>query len=52
MVVEYMEKYNFIERKDNEIIIYPTISRIIGKTKVIEIYTHEQINLFGGNDEL
>lgn len=52
MIVEYMEKYNLIERKDNEIIIYPTISRIIGKTKEIEIYTHEQINLFGGNDEL
>jgi len=52
MVVEYMEKYNFIERKNNEIIIYPTISRIVGKTKEIEIYTQEQISLFGGNDEL
>lgn len=52
MVVDYMESYGFIEKKDNEIIIYPTISRLIGKTGNIKEDDSEQISLFGGNDEL
>lgn len=52
MILEYMEKYNFIEKNNDEIIIYPTVSRLIGKTKDIEEDTLEQISLFGGNNEL
>ncbi len=52
MILEYMEKYNFIEKNNDEIIIYPTISRLIGKTKEIEKDNLEQISLFGGSNEL
>ena len=52
MILEYMEKYNFIEKYNDNIIIYPTISRIIGKTKNIEKNMIEQISLFGGSNEL
>ena len=52
MILEYMEKYNFIEKNNDEIIIYPTVSRLIGKTKDIEEDTLEQISLFGGSNEL
>lgn len=52
MVTEYMEKYNIIERSNNEIIIFPTVSRIVGKTKEIENKSVEQIDLFGGSNEL
>lgn len=52
MIVDYMEKYNMIEKNNDEIIIYPTISRIIGKTKDIEGIKEKQISLFGGKNEL
>lgn len=52
MIVDYMEKYNMIEKNNDEIIIYPTISRIIGKTKDIEEIKEKQISLFGGKNEL
>lgn len=52
MILEYMEKYNFIEKNNDEIIIYPTISRLICKTKEIEKDNLEQISLFGGSNEL
>ena len=52
MVLEYMQKYNFIEKNNDEIIIYPSISRIIGKTKEVEKNIVKQESLFGGNDEL
>lgn len=52
MILEYMEKYNFIEKNNEEIIIYPTVSRLIGKTKDIEEDTLKQISLFGGSNEL
>lgn len=52
IIVDYMESYGFIEKKDSEIIIYPTISRLIGKTGNIKEDDSEQISLFGGNDEL
>ena len=52
MILEYMEKYNFIEKNNDEIIIYPTISRLIGKTKEIKKDNLEQISLFGGSNEL
>lgn len=54
MVLDFMEKYNILEKKEDEIIIYPTIARLIGKTKYInkEEMNHEQISLFGGIDEL
>ncbi len=52
MILEYMEKYNFIEKNNDEIIIYPTVSRLIGKTKDIEEDTLKQISLFGGSNEL
>lgn len=51
MVIDYMSKYNFIEKKNDEIIIYPTISRLVGLTNKEENKT-KQISLFGGNDEL
>ena len=52
MVLEYMEKYNIVEKNNDEIIIYPTVSRLIGKTKDIKEDTMEQISLFGGSNEL
>lgn len=52
MILEYMEKYNFIEKNDDEIIIYPTVSRLVGKTKEFEEENIEQISLFGGSNEL
>lgn len=52
MILEYMEKYNFVEKNNDEIIIYPTVSRLIGKTKDIEEDTLKQISLFGGSNEL
>lgn len=52
MVLEYMEKYNIVEKHNDEIMIYPTVARIIGKTKNIESDRVEQISLFGGSDEL
>ena len=52
IVLEYMQKYNFIEKIGDEIVIYPTISRIIGKTKDNNDEKTTQMNLFGGNDEL
>lgn len=52
MILEYMEKYNFIEKNNDEIIIYPTVSRLVGKTKKIEEENIEQISLFGGSNEL
>ena len=52
IILEYMEKYNIIEKNNDEIIIYPTVSRLVGKTKDIEEDTLEQISLFGGHNEL
>ncbi len=52
MILEYMEKYNIVEKKNDEIIIYPTVARLIGKTKNIEPDTLTQTSLFGGNNEL
>ena len=52
MVLEYMEKYNIVEKCNDEIMIYPTVARIVGKTKNIESDRVEQISLFGGSDEL
>lgn len=52
MVLEYMEKYNIIEKNNDEITIYPTVSRLIGKTKDIQEDMSEQISLFGGSNEL
>lgn len=52
MILEYMEKYNFIEKNNDEIIIYPTVSRLVGKTKEFEEENIEQISLFGGSNEL
>lgn len=52
IVLEYMQKYNFVEKIGDEIVIYPTISRIIGKTKDNNDEKTTQMNLFGGNDEL
>ena len=51
MVLQYMEKYNFVEKNGNEIIIYPTVSRMVGKTKDVILDNSLQFNLFGGNDE-
>ena len=52
MVLEYMEKYNIVEKNNDEIIIYPTVARLVGKTKNIEKDTTKQTNLFGGSNEL
>ena len=51
-VLEYMEKYNIVEKKEEEITIYPTVSRLIGKTYEVTKDTVEQTSLFGGYDEL
>jgi uncharacterized protein (TIGR02678 family) len=51
-ILDYMQKYNFIKKEDNSILIYPTISRLIGKTNDVQIDNNEQISLFGGIDEL
>lgn len=50
-VLKYMQKYNFINKENEDIIIYPLISRMIGKTKDVT-NNGEQIDLFGGMDEL
>lgn len=52
MILEYMEKYNFIEKNNSEIIIYPTISRLIGQTKELKKENITQTSLFGGSNEL
>lgn len=52
IILEYMEKYNIIEKQDNKIIIYPTVSRIIGTTKDIDLKNIEQLTLLGGTNEL
>ncbi len=52
MVLEYMEKYNIVEKRSDDILIYPTVARIVGKTKNTESSRVQQISLFGGNDEL
>lgn len=52
IILEYMEKYNIIEKQDNKIIIYPTVSRIIGTTKEIDLKNIEQLTLLGGTNEL
>lgn len=51
-VFEYMEKYNLIEKVEDGIIIYPMISRLIGKTIDIKTSNSEQLDLFGGENEL
>lgn len=50
MILEYMEKYNFIEKVGKEIIIYPNVSRLVGITKEIED-NKEQMTLLGGSYE-
>ena len=52
MILEYMEKYNIIEKNKDEIIIYPTVTRLVGKAKDIEKDTAKQTSLFGGSNEL
>lgn len=54
MVLTFMEKYNILEKSDNDIVIYPSVARMIGKTKNIneDEMNNEQISLFGGTDEL
>ncbi len=52
MIINYMEKYNMIEKEENQIIIYPVISRLIGKTKDIDLEKETQMSLLGGNNEL
>ncbi len=52
-IIECMEKYNLISINDDDVIIYPSISRFIGKTMdIIDENKDEQISLFGGSDEL
>lgn len=51
-VLNYMKRYHFIKQDRNEITIYPTIGRLIGKTCEVKMEKEEQISLFGGNDEL
>lgn len=52
-IIECMEKYNLISINDDDVIIYPSISRFIGKTiDIIDENKDEQISLFGGSDEL
>lgn len=48
-ILEYMINYNFINKIDNKIIIYPSIAKMIGITK--EISKNTQMDLFGGNNE-
>lgn len=52
IVLEYMQKYNIIEKNNDEIIIYPTVSRLIGKTHESNRNKVEQMTLLGGYDEL
>ena len=51
-IFDYMLKYNFINKVDDKIIIYPTVGKLIGKTKEIDTKNNEQIDLFGGSYEL
>lgn len=48
-VLEYMISYNFVNKENDKIIIYPSISKMIGITK--EINENTQIDLFGGSYE-
>lgn len=54
MILTFMEKYNILEKSGNDIIIYPCVARMVGKTKNIneDEINNEQISLFGGTDEL
>lgn len=54
LILEYMEKYNILEKVNNEILVYPTVSRLIGKTQNLntEDAKELQISLFGGSNEL
>lgn len=51
-IFDYMLKYNFINKVDDKIIIYPTVGKLIGKTKETDAKNSEQIDLFGGIYEL
>lgn len=51
-ILDYMQKYNIIEKNKNEIIIYPTVARLVGKTRELNINKTEQMTLLGGNNEL
>lgn len=48
-ILEYMISYNFVNKVDDKIIIYPSIAKMIGVTK--EISKNVQIDLFGGDNE-
>jgi len=48
-ILEYMISYNFVNKVNDKIIIYPSVAKMIGITK--EINENTQIDLFGGNYE-
>ena len=48
-ILEYMISYNFVNKVNDKIIIYPSIAKMIGITK--EINENTQIDLFGGSYE-
>lgn len=51
-VLTYMEKYNIIMCQNDDIIIYPAVGRFIGKTLAVVKNNLEQVELFGGKNEL
>ena len=50
--LEEFEKNVVDNANKDEIVIYPTVSRLIAKTKDIEKDIVKQTSLFGGSDEL
>ena len=48
-ILEYMISYNFVNKVNDKIIIYPSVAKMIGITK--EINENTQIDLFGGSYE-
>lgn len=51
-IIECMKKYKFISIDNDDVTIYPSVGRLIGKTIDKIDDDNEQISLFGGSNEL
>ena len=50
-VITYMERYNMITVSGDNIILHPSLIRMVGKTKEVNANS-EQLDIFGGSNEL
>lgn len=51
-IIECMKRYKFISIDNDDVTIYPSVGRLIGKTVEKIDDDNEQISLFGGSNEL